>query len=117
VFYFSHTTSRTFDGVTGGLQPFWLLIATVADNPEDCKTGFTCSAADEWCQMGATPTPSPFCYDTTWETNDALVPQRSARSPEIGVPAGQYIGARLSPPRARVGPLTSLARGPLTPAS
>jgi len=93
VFYFSHTTSRTTTGMTLALQPFWASIATIDINPEHCKTGgLTCSAADEWCQSGAPPTPTDFCYDATWEFNDGLVPHRSARSPELGVPSGHYVG-------------------------
>jgi len=94
VFYFSHVTSRSTAMMNAALTPFFAAIATVAINPEDCKTGgLTCSSANEWCQSGAPATPTSFCYDATWETNDGLVPYRSARSLELGVPTGDYVGA------------------------
>jgi len=93
VFYFSHVTSRTTDMMTVPLKPFWASIATISVNPEDCLTGgLTCSSANEWCQLRAPANPTSFCYDATWQYNDGLVPHRSARSLELGVPAGQYVG-------------------------
>jgi len=104
-YYFSHVTSRTtscngnqqcpvtnFESSMEVLmQPTGTIIGSIASNPLNCTTNLQCSNANSWCQAGAGSHLTNFCYDSTYQENDGLVPKRSSLSPEIGVAAGTYV--------------------------
>lgn len=65
-------------------------IGSISTSPYKCDPVVTCNASVAWCQAGAPPTPTPFCYDSSWQQNDGLVSVKFAAAPIIGVPPDKY---------------------------
>jgi len=117
-YYFSHATSRTDQ--LGSIQvpdgnidilmgPTSVFIGAITTSPNACATSqvtspvpsasLTCTSANIGCQQGAPSTsPTPFCYDNTWQQNDGLVPFRSSYAPILGADFGSfgYTAARVA---------------------
>lgn len=106
-YYFAHSTSQThlsgsnfvpdWDGEVL-LYPTAIIIGSVSDNAFKCQTNIQCNNTNTWCQPYATSNLTNFCWwgaetgaSLHWEQNDGLVPRRSSRGPEIGVPSNKYV--------------------------
>jgi triacylglycerol lipase len=95
-FYFSHATFQTFKDpfssneivdvdIEALMAPTGTIIGTIGNNGNKCNTG-----------VGS------FCYDSTWNKNDGLVPLKSADTPRIGFGnAPAYVGVGVPNPKSR----------------